>query len=334
MRFATSRQAVQSHRHGGHREAAARAGNCFEAVTENDDGGAGQRPPGRGVRHAPVNAADAHRLPCVSRFPCLNRSDTGEHQGSQDGCPQHGVGTSRIRWRHRYGARDPDVESNRRQAGCCGDWSLLPADRALAPDRAWRTSLARRCRRTATVARKRMTGKRRVTKPSEDGTNGAALARIGSRARVRAYPVLPEIALSAGSGLRLLTGTGLIYDTYVLYSPTMSQARAGQTRDRVFRFVRDRLLAGDPPTVREVQEVFGFRTPHTARYHLEKLVAERRLSAARGRARGYRLPTDAGVGRYARRARDAPRRRARHRGPRARRDLPGGPAAHGDALHH
>ena len=59
----------------------------------------------------------------------------------------------------------------------------------------------------------------------------------------------------------------------------------------MFRFVRDRLLAGDPPTVREVQEVFGFRTPHTARYHLEKLVAERRLSAARGKARGYRLPT-------------------------------------------
>ena len=70
----------------------------------------------------------------------------------------------------------------------------------------------------------------------------------------------------------------------------MSQARAGRTRDRVFRFVRDRLLAGDPPTVREVQQVFGFRTPHTARYHLEKLVAERRLSVARGKARGYRLP--------------------------------------------
>ena len=70
----------------------------------------------------------------------------------------------------------------------------------------------------------------------------------------------------------------------------MSQAGAGRTRDRVFQFVRDRLLAGDPPTVREVQQVFGFRTPHTARYHLEKLVAERKLSAARGKARGYRLP--------------------------------------------
>ena len=46
----------------------------------------------------------------------------------------------------------------------------------------------------------------------------------------------------------------------------------GATRERVFHFVRERLLAGDPPTVRDVQNVFGFRTPQTARYHLEKLV--------------------------------------------------------------
>lgn len=71
----------------------------------------------------------------------------------------------------------------------------------------------------------------------------------------------------------------------------MSRTRAGQTRDRVFEFVRGRLLAGDPPTVREVQQAFGFRTPHTARYHLERLVSEGRLAAARGRARGYRLPS-------------------------------------------
>ncbi len=69
----------------------------------------------------------------------------------------------------------------------------------------------------------------------------------------------------------------------------MPQTRSGQTRERVFQFIRDRLLAGDPPTVREVQRVFGFATPQTARYHLEKLVAEGRLAAARGRARGYRL---------------------------------------------
>ena len=69
----------------------------------------------------------------------------------------------------------------------------------------------------------------------------------------------------------------------------MSPTQSGQTRERVFRFIRDRLLAGDPPTVREVQRVFGFATPQTARYHLEKLVTEGRLAAARGKARGYRL---------------------------------------------
>ena len=69
----------------------------------------------------------------------------------------------------------------------------------------------------------------------------------------------------------------------------MNHSLQGQTRERVFQFVHDRLLAGDPPTVREVQQVFGFRTPQTARYHLEKLVANGRLVAARGKARGYRL---------------------------------------------
>jgi repressor LexA len=69
----------------------------------------------------------------------------------------------------------------------------------------------------------------------------------------------------------------------------MSPAPLGTTRERVFLFVRERLLAGDPPTVRDVQDAFSFRTPQTARYHLEKLVAEGRLLAARGKARGYRL---------------------------------------------
>ncbi len=69
----------------------------------------------------------------------------------------------------------------------------------------------------------------------------------------------------------------------------MNHSLQGQTRERVFQFVHDRLLAGNPPTVREVQQVFGFRTPQTARYHLEKLVANGRLVAARGKARGYRL---------------------------------------------
>lgn len=69
----------------------------------------------------------------------------------------------------------------------------------------------------------------------------------------------------------------------------------GQTRDRVYRFVRECLLAGMPPTVREVQEALGFRAVQTAREHLENLVAEGRLAKLPGKARGYGLPErDAG----------------------------------------
>ncbi len=64
----------------------------------------------------------------------------------------------------------------------------------------------------------------------------------------------------------------------------------GQTRERVYAFVRDRLLSGMPPTVREVQQRFGFRAVQTARAHLERLVAEGRLVKQPGRARGYALP--------------------------------------------
>ena len=70
----------------------------------------------------------------------------------------------------------------------------------------------------------------------------------------------------------------------------MGRTPPGQTREQVFRLVRDRLLAGRPPTVREVQEAFGFRSVQTAREHLEALVGEGRLSKDRGKARGYGLP--------------------------------------------
>lgn len=70
----------------------------------------------------------------------------------------------------------------------------------------------------------------------------------------------------------------------------MGRTPPGATRKKVFRFVRDRLLLGRPPTVREVQEAFGFRSPMTAREHLEVLVGEGRLTKEEGRARGYRLP--------------------------------------------
>lgn len=74
----------------------------------------------------------------------------------------------------------------------------------------------------------------------------------------------------------------------------MGRTPAGETRDRVFRFVRERLLGGLPPTVREVQAEFGFRSPQTAREHLDGLVAQGRLLKEPGKARGFRLPERAG----------------------------------------
>ncbi|MDH3197242.1 MAG: transcriptional repressor LexA [Candidatus Krumholzibacteria bacterium] len=64
----------------------------------------------------------------------------------------------------------------------------------------------------------------------------------------------------------------------------------GETRDKIYQFMRDRLLAGQPPTVREVQGTFGFSAVQTAQAHLEQLVAEGRLAKQPGRARGYALP--------------------------------------------
>lgn len=70
----------------------------------------------------------------------------------------------------------------------------------------------------------------------------------------------------------------------------MGRTPPGQTRERVFRLVRKRLLAGTPPTIREVQAAFKFRSVQTAREHLEALVREGRLVKQRGKSRGYRLP--------------------------------------------
>ena len=69
----------------------------------------------------------------------------------------------------------------------------------------------------------------------------------------------------------------------------------GQTRERIFRFVRDRLLEGRPPTLREVQSAFDFKAVESARAHLAELVNEGRLIKDGNKARGYRLPDQANV---------------------------------------
>lgn len=72
---------------------------------------------------------------------------------------------------------------------------------------------------------------------------------------------------------------------------------ASNTRERIFLFVKDRILAGVPPTVREVQKALGFKSTATAREHLDRLVADGRLVRESGLSRGFRLPTaSAGVG--------------------------------------
>jgi repressor LexA len=70
----------------------------------------------------------------------------------------------------------------------------------------------------------------------------------------------------------------------------MPRTPPGETRRRVLAYVRERILAGSPPTTREVQEHLGFRAVQSARQHLEALVAEGKLTKEAGRARGYGLP--------------------------------------------
>jgi repressor LexA len=69
----------------------------------------------------------------------------------------------------------------------------------------------------------------------------------------------------------------------------MAHTPPGRTRERVYAFVRERLLRGQPPTIREVQGAMGFRAVESARSHLDALCGEGKLRREPG-ARGLRLP--------------------------------------------
>ena len=69
----------------------------------------------------------------------------------------------------------------------------------------------------------------------------------------------------------------------------MRQPR-GKSRQKILAFVRSRILDGEPPTVREVQEEMGFSAVQSARAHLDALVLAGDLEKEPGKARGYRLP--------------------------------------------
>ncbi len=73
-------------------------------------------------------------------------------------------------------------------------------------------------------------------------------------------------------------------------SPRPAGQTPGSSRERVYNFVRNRILEGLPPTVREVQEALGFKAVQSAREHLEKLVLEGKLTKMAGLSRGYGLP--------------------------------------------
>jgi repressor LexA len=60
--------------------------------------------------------------------------------------------------------------------------------------------------------------------------------------------------------------------------------------------VRDKILAGQSPSLSEVQEAFGFKVKASAREHLLKLVETGRLTHAPGQDRGYGLPDQISLG--------------------------------------
>jgi len=70
--------------------------------------------------------------------------------------------------------------------------------------------------------------------------------------------------------------------------------RKNDSRERVYVYMRERLLAGRPPTMREVQKALGFKAVESVRAHLAHLIDEGLLETEPGLARAYRLP---GMGR-------------------------------------
>lgn len=67
---------------------------------------------------------------------------------------------------------------------------------------------------------------------------------------------------------------------------------AREVREKVYQYVVQRLEAGDPPSIREVQAALRFKAVETARSHLEALVAEGRLVKRGSTSRAYALPAE------------------------------------------
>jgi repressor LexA len=92
------------------------------------------------------------------------------------------------------------------------------------------------------------------------------------------------------SSTRVFSRAAIASKTYVCFTRGMAHTPPGRARERVFRFVQQRLLEGRPPSIREVQAAMGFRAVESARSHLRALVEQGRLAWEQGLARGLRLP--------------------------------------------
>lgn len=73
--------------------------------------------------------------------------------------------------------------------------------------------------------------------------------------------------------------------------PTRKRGPRGEMRQRIFGYVQQRLLQGDPPSVREIRDHVGLRAAQTVQRHLDALVAAGQLEREEsGRSRALRLP--------------------------------------------
>ncbi len=70
----------------------------------------------------------------------------------------------------------------------------------------------------------------------------------------------------------------------------MPKTPPGETRAKVHDFVCKRILLGEPPSVREVRDEFGFKSTATVREHLDGLIDSGLLEQEVGKDRGYRIP--------------------------------------------
>jgi repressor LexA len=70
----------------------------------------------------------------------------------------------------------------------------------------------------------------------------------------------------------------------------MPRTPSGETRAKIHDYVCERILLGSPPSIREVQQRFGFKSTATVREHLNALVNSGALEQESGKDRGYRVP--------------------------------------------